>query len=333
MLITLPNPMKTTVKIDWLSFSYPRENQDNILRYLRELYRDGPGAQSGRWHKKWEHFYCVEPEKKILSKSYPRAFRGLPEIEMTGSWFWTREDEQLAMELLRLAGGRPNRVDIAFDIEWEFPGEVGLEEAFHDVFPKRGKNRKPEFTDGEWTGYTFGYGRDSEVCMRIYNKAIEQETKHIPYDGLGWWRVEQTVRGNTLKDQDSVWWEDESHLYKLGAGFLAKTYQGWPSWFCEPQTIEIKPRKRGVAGVEGQVIYWQRRIEKFQRKLLEVSETISPLEVENVSGKSILSVGALEGRTFEEGPQQSFCRASFPGGESFPAREFHHGRPRPGSLR
>jgi len=295
--------MKTSVKLDWFCFSFPRENSDMLGKLLDSLFTlEDHGA--GKWHKKIYRVHSGDPKTCFQLKIHPRTSNGMNEVEMGGSWLSTREREEQAVDLMKYCSGRLSRLDIAFDLKWVYGGDPMQECASYmeleSVGPKKGKN-VTRMTDGYgmWTGLTVGYGKGSEVCLRIYDKKKEQKKKaglefetdnekngwlseegeYKTCDDDWWWRVEVTIRGDTLKCQEKWWFQTLDGLYDLGRGFLASRYHGWPSWFAEPKTVEIKPRSGGVASLENRVVYWQRRLESDKRKLLEISQSYNPREV------------------------------------------------------
>lgn len=263
--------MIRTVKIDWLCFSFPREF-DALPLVISE--RAGYQIQkvgASRWHKeKWEVRSSIG-ERHFWVFLKPRTSAGKPMVEMTGSWFLDSQVEREALELMKLCSGVPNRLDVAWDYQQELVGEADFWAELRGVRPKRRQslsNRTNEY--GEWTGVTFGYGVGSEVCCRIYDKALETGT--IEHHVGWWWRVEVTVRGNTLKAQELI--QNLGDAYDLAFLFIRSRWRGWPEWtgFTGGEVPRPAPRPRGVATYEGAVLYHQRIIAKHQRALAEIEE-------------------------------------------------------------
>jgi len=265
--------METIIHLDWLQFSCDSEPSGDDKAFLSLFLeqnlgpcREGTGNRFYRrsWH--WEGL-VVWFQNRIESNRYFQ-------FEFTGKFFQSREREEWAWDLMKTLKGRPSRIDVAWDYELD---GIFDERFVHDMkkIQPRFSSRRDFEVDGVWSGFTVGYGKGSEVSLRFYDKALEQKRQE-EFPG-GWWRLEMTLRGNTLKDQG---WDNVPSLDSVYGMFRAGMLKRYGFLPDDGVVGVCEPRKKGIAGVQGQVVYWNRKAEKAKTKLESLARDIQPLEEE-----------------------------------------------------
>jgi len=271
--------VRIRVHLDWLSYGFdlPSEIREQysgvsaaVMHFEQMLGQAGKGGSGNRWYR---HMMKWEDQGVTISWGPRIAANRDVAVQVSGCGFQTPEMEQLHWEAMQFWGGIPNRIDVA----WDFIGEGVLElrhvGEFRGIRPKFGTRRDMK-VNGQWSGFTIGYGPGSEACLRVYDKELEQGESafQVMEDGDEfWWRVEMMLRGNTCKEQG--WGKmDLPAVYEAFRGAMMSRYSLNPDG---GRVGVCQARRKGVATSAAAVLYWQRRMAKAERKLAVLNQALN----------------------------------------------------------
>lgn len=256
-------------KIDWLCFSFRIDAGEFVSEMLVKEFGEDFKVSKSKFHNAKVSWECG-----IHLFTLPRARTNcLNMLEFSGEFFRIPGAQKFALDLCKFVDGSINRIDVAFDIHAVSPlHESIISEDMRGLKTARQGVEKTVYHVGnKFSGFTVGYGKGSEVCLRVYDKAREQGEK---YSGPGWWRVEITIRGKTAKAQRK-WLENWAGLGKWFVGKKIRAGKLWRKYDHGSQGLyngEVVRQQTDPSG-ESYRLYWERVHGKALRKLRDIGES------------------------------------------------------------
>lgn len=255
-------------RLDWLAFSFDHQYSDFFFDYLTKklgtdfvLGKSSFHEQHISWKGEGVHLFLM-PKKNV---------KNLPMLEVSGVGFRFEDRQEFFLEMLRFCRGRVCRIDVCWDFYANsFRHDEFISQDMARLRPfRKGARRRMFFDEKEFSGFTLGYGKGSQVAVRVYDKKREQKKK---YQGPGWWRVEIGIRGKMAKAQ-VAWASDWALLgkYFLSRKIKIKRLEKYSSF---QGGILVGQKVRQLAESSGQAYkkYWERLHAKSAETLSKIRQ-------------------------------------------------------------